>query len=185
MRPTASKTLGGLVRRFRRDRKGSTAVEFAVVLLPFLLLTVGTFEIALIHLSRSALTAAVEDTSRQIKTGEGQCLTADDYIDQLCSRLAFSVGDCNMNTKVVVQELASFSSNPAATNEEFENITSVVNNGTADSVMALQVFHRWRVILPLLDNALGGDDGELILISNLAFRNEPFGSSNGCVAPTT
>ncbi len=183
MPPTTPKALGRVLRRFKRDRKGSTAVEFALVLVPFLLLTVGTLEIALIHLSRSALTVAVEDTSRQIKTGEGACLTATDFIADFCTNLAFSTGNCSNNTKVVVQELADFNSTPTSINDDFDDIVSDVDNGTSDSIMALQVFHRWEVIVPLLDNALGGDDGELILVSNLAFRNEPFGSSNGCVSP--
>jgi len=40
-------------------------------------------------------------------------------------------------------------------------------------------------MIPLLDQALGGGDGEIILESNLAFRNEPFGASNGCIPSAT
>jgi len=50
--------------------------------------------------------------------------------------------------------------------------------------MLLRSYQRWNVMFPFLDQALGGDNGEIILISNLAFRNEPFGANDGCL-PTT
>ena len=128
-----------LLRRFKSERKGSTAVEFAIVIVPFLLLTLGTLEISLIHLSRSALSDAIEKTSRQIMTGQGGCLAADDYVTQLCERLAFSNGDCIDNTKVIVQELTSFTDNPGA-DPAFDSFTSSVENGTQNSIMLLRSY---------------------------------------------
>ncbi len=173
-----------LLRRFRSERKGATAVEFAMILLPFLMMTMGTLEIALIHLSRSAMADALEKTSRQIMTGSADCLSAEQYIDQLCGRISFAPGDCKANTKVVMQELATFSSDPGPDEQNFSAIQSVMDNGRENSIMALRAYHRWNVMFPLLDDALGGGNGELILVSNLAFRNEPFGSSDGCVPAT-
>jgi len=83
-----------------------------------------------------------------------------------------------------VQELASFSDDPGADEQNFEAITSTMANGRENSIMLLRSYHRWNVMFPFLDEALGGDDGEIVLVSNLAFRNEPFGANDGCV-PTT
>ena len=185
MRPKKIRATRNLLRRFKSDRKGGTAVEFAAILLLFLLLTLGTLEISLIHLSRSAMSDAIEKTSRQIMTGEGGCLSPEDYIAQLCSRLSFSNGECTDNTKVVVQELASFSDNPGADEPDFDSFDSSIENGRENSIMLLRSYHRWNVMIPLLDQALGGGDGEVILVSNLAFRNEPFGANNGCIPPAS
>lgn len=184
MRSKTKIAMPRLLRRFRSERKGTTAIEFAMILLPFLMMTMGTLEIALIHLSRSAMADALEKTSRQIMTGAADCLTADEYIDQLCTRISFAPGNCTDNTKVVMQELATFSSDPGPDEQDFDAIQSTMRNGRENSIMALRAYHRWNVLFPLLDDALGGGDGELILVSNLAFRNEPFGSNDGCV-PTT
>lgn len=181
MRPKKIAATRNLLRRFKSERKGSTAVEFAVIILPFLMLTLGTLEIALIHLSRSSMTDAIEKTSRQIMTGQSGCITANEYITQLCDRLSFSNGDCTQNTKVVMQQLDSFSDDPGADEQNFASITNSMENGRENSIMLLRSYHRWNVMLPLLDKALGGGNGEIILVSNLAFRNEPFGASNGCV----
>lgn len=181
MRPKKLGAMRHLLRRFKSERKGSTAIEFAFIIVPFLMLTLGTLEISLIHLSRSSMTDAIEKTSRQIMTGQGGCLTAEEYIEQLCGRLSFANGSCEDNTKVVVEELASFNDDPSAAEEDFASITSSMENGRENSIMLLRSYHRWNVMFPFLDQALGGDEGELILVSNLAFRNEPFGANDGCV----
>lgn len=181
MRPKKTEAFHNLLRRFKSERKGSTAIEFAFIIVPFLMLTLGTLEIALIHLSRSSMTDAIEKTSRQIMTGEAGCLTAQQYITQLCDRLSFSNGSCVDNTKVVMQELADFNEDPGASEQNFASITSVMSNGRENSTMLLRSYHRWNVMFPLLDDALGGGNGELILVSNLAFRNEPFSATDGCV----
>jgi len=180
MRPKKTKALHNLLRRFKSERKGSTAIEFAFIIVPFLMLTLGTLEIALIHLSRSSMADAIEKTSRQIMTGEADCLSASEYITQLCDRLSFANGDCEENTKVVMQELNSFSDDPGADEQNFNSIQSTMSNGREDSIMLLRSYHRWNVMFPLLDDALGGGEGELVLVSNLAFRNEPFGAADGC-----
>lgn len=181
MRPKKTEALYKLLRRFKKERKGSTAIEFAFIIIPFLMLTMGTLEIALIHLSRSSMADAIEKTSRQIMTGEAGCLSAQEYIDQLCDRLSFSNGSCSNNTKVVMQELTTFRDDPGADEQNFDAIQSTMANGREDSIMLLRAYHRWDVMFPLLDDALGGGNGELVLVSNLAFRNEPFGATNGCV----
>jgi len=183
MRPKKIRATRNLLRRFKSDRKGGTAVEFAAILLPFLLLTLGTLEISLIHLSRSAMTDAVEKTSRQIMTGQAGCISAEDYVTQLCNRLSFSNGACTENTKVFVEELANFSAAPGDIEDDFNSIQGFgdIEAGRENSVMLLRSLHRWNVMIPLLDQALGGGNGEIILESNLAFRNEPFGSSHGCI----
>ncbi len=181
MRPTRTEALGKLLRRFKNERKGSTAIEFAFIIVPFLMLTLGTLEVALIHLSRSSMADALEKNSRQIMTGQAQCLTPEKYISDLCEKLSFANGDCIANTKVVMQELTSFTDSPGADEQNFDAINSRMTNGSENSIMVLRAYHRWNVMFPILDKALGGDNGELVLISNLAFRNEPFGTSGGCV----
>ncbi len=183
MRPLKLLPSGTLLRRFRRERKGSMTVEFALLLVPFLLMTVGVLEIAIIQLTRTSLASAIEDTSRQIRTGQGGCITPNQYIAQLCSSMAFSGGDCMNNTKVIIEELANFTSSRTSGGPDFDAITNSIDAGRAESIMALQVFHRRNILVPLLDNALGGGSGQIMLVNNLAFRNEPFGAANGCATP--
>ena len=60
------------LRRLGRARRGSTTVEFALVVFPFFLLTFGLAEIAMIGFAQTSLNYAVSETSRQIRTGQAQ-----------------------------------------------------------------------------------------------------------------
>jgi len=114
MRPTKLGAMRQLLRRFKSERKGSTAIEFAFVIVPFLTLTLGTLEIALIHLSRSSMTDAVEKTSRQIMTGQGGCINAAQYVEQLCDRLSFSNGTCMIASQTIHPPLRKISTQSLA-----------------------------------------------------------------------
>ena len=58
--------------RFRHERKGSVAVEFALISVPFLALLFAIFETAILFFAQQALETATHDTARMIMTGEAQ-----------------------------------------------------------------------------------------------------------------
>ena len=60
------------LRRFGRARRGSAAVEFAMVILPFFMLTFGLAEVAMLGFAQTSLDFAVSETARQIRTGRAQ-----------------------------------------------------------------------------------------------------------------
>jgi Flp pilus assembly protein TadG len=76
-------------RRFARARRGSAAVEFALVLMPFFLLTFGLAEVSMIGFAQTSLDFAVSETARQIRTGQAQTngVTEAQIRTQLCSEL--------------------------------------------------------------------------------------------------
>src|ERR1700710_510103 len=60
------------LRRFARNQKGSTAVEFSLVLVPFVALLFAIIETSIIFFSSQALETVVADSSRLILTGQAQ-----------------------------------------------------------------------------------------------------------------
>ena len=169
------------LRRFGRVRRGATAVEFALLATPFLLLTMGGIELSIIHLTRSSVTAAMQQASRQVLTGVAGCVTADEYKRAICSAVAMSpMAQCMANTKVIMQELADFSVSAPTAQTDFAAIRDSVDPGSSESVMFVRVYHRWKVILPMLDEVLSGGNGEVVMTSSMAFKNEPFEGAAGC-----
>ena len=61
-----------LLRHFLRNREGATAVEFALVALPFLAILFAIIELALNFWVTQVLENAVSDASRRIYTGQFQ-----------------------------------------------------------------------------------------------------------------
>lgn len=167
--------------RFRRDRGGVAAIEFAFVIAPFLAITLGTIEVAVIHLMRSSVSNAVEGASRPIYTGAAGCATVETVKTQICDRIGMQNEEsCMDNLRVVLEELDGFNGARMATDPDFDNIEDSVDPGDAESTMLLRTYYRWTVMFPLLSEALGGEDGVLVLNSSTAFRNEPFGTTAGC-----
>ncbi len=170
--------------RFKRDRRGVSTIEFAFIIGPFLAITLGTMEVAMVHLMRSSVSNAVEGAARPIYTGAAGCATVQTVKEEICSRIAMkSEQSCQANLKVILEELADFSGERIEAGTEFDQIQDSVEPGGSESTMLLRTFYQWNVMFPLLAETLGGDDGALVLSASTAFRNEPFGSDTGCQNP--
>ncbi len=62
----------GKLRGFSKDRKGTTAIEFGFVALPFFLFAFGIMLVGLKYFTENALEHAVESAAREIRTGQAQ-----------------------------------------------------------------------------------------------------------------
>ncbi len=88
--------LRALSRRFKNDNDGTTAIEFALVLGPFLAFTFGIITIGLHYLATNSLERAVYGASRQIRTGQAQQsnMTSEHFKDLVCNLAAPHI-NCN------------------------------------------------------------------------------------------
>lgn len=62
--------------RFCADRRGATAVEFALIAVPFFALIAALMETALVLFATSGVEAAVADAARLVMTGQAQTYTS-------------------------------------------------------------------------------------------------------------
>ncbi len=82
-------------RRFAHSNDGTTAIEFAIVLGPFLAFTFGIITIGMHYLATNSLEKAVYDASRQIRTGQAQQagMTSKEFSNLVCNLAAPHI-DC-------------------------------------------------------------------------------------------
>lgn len=164
--------------RFRHERKGSVAVEFAMIAVPFLALLFAIFETAIVFFAQQALESATHDTARMIMTGEAQMskLTAAQFKEKLCSRM-LTILDCAGGVMLDVKSYSSFSSvsipNPIDASGNFIGSPSYSPGGAGD-IVVVRTYYQW----PLIVTGLGYDPSNMsghkrLLISTAAFRNEP------------
>ncbi|CAN7513867.1 MULTISPECIES: TadE/TadG family type IV pilus assembly protein [Ensifer] len=66
----AAKPPRGVLRRFRRDRKGTASIEFAILALPFFIVIFASIETFLAFYGDQLLANATETLARKIRTGE-------------------------------------------------------------------------------------------------------------------
>ncbi|MBC8129296.1 MAG: pilus assembly protein, partial [Rhizobiaceae bacterium] len=64
--------------RFRRDRKGVAAVEFAILAIPFFVTVFAIVETSLVFLAELTLDQSVDRVARKVRTGELERKGADE-----------------------------------------------------------------------------------------------------------
>ncbi|MGF1629618.1 MAG: TadE/TadG family type IV pilus assembly protein [Kiloniellaceae bacterium] len=165
-----------IFRPFLRDERGNAMLEFALVAPPFILLLVGTLEVSVMFFTGAVIEGATKESARQIRTGQIQG-SADPLVafqEELCSSL-MGIIDC---TKVVfnVQTFSSFSdvSMPIEFDEDGEIINTGFAPGGSSAVTVVRAMYRWKFSTPLIDKAMPSGPGGHLLISTVAFQNEPY-----------
>lgn len=168
-----------VLRRFLRDREGATAVEFAILAIPFMALIGATFESALCFLAGQILDTAVADAGRLIRTGQAQAAgySASTFKTQVCNRLyvLFTCDNLTIDAKVYTNFTAAVTSMPIDGSGNFDSSSFTYQMGSSTQIVVVRAFYQY----PLYFNKLGLDlsnlsNGKRLLAGVSAFRNEPF-----------
>lgn len=170
--------------RFVRARRGSTAVEFAIVALPFLILLFALLELGSVFMVSTTLEDATDRAARKIRTGEFQTSSAQskqDFINEVCNRMSVFQATCSANLYVDVRTFENFttaSAAPAITGENFDPDNTCWSTGAPTDIVLVRTFLAWKLYTPLLDASLQNMSGGKRLIGAVAtFRNEPYGNA--------
>ncbi len=176
-------------RRWRDDRQGLAALEFALIAVPFFILLFGLIEMALLFIMSTILEHAVSEASRQIRTGELQKggFSASEFRQSVCDRL-FSLMNCepgDPRLTIDVRTFASFTSmsgNATALSMtpegEVDRTKVQFTPGKADEIVVVRVYYEWTLITPVLSAPIANMPNNRRLLGAVAvFRNEPFGDS--------
>jgi Flp pilus assembly protein TadG len=171
------------LKAFRRAREGIAALEFAIVVLPFFLLTIGLAEISMIGFAQTSLDFAVSETARGIRTGEAQMggLNEDQIQQRLCDQVNnFVVLSCDGNLFIDVNRFDSFveagnNNQEPIQNNEFDDTGFGYDPGAPSDIVVVRAYYRWEIMTPLFEPVFENvSGGERILISTMMFRNEPY-----------
>ena len=176
--------------RFASATEGAAAVEFALVVGPFLFLIFAVLELALVFLLSTSLDTATERAARRIRTGEVQTSgeAAAAYKTALCSQMTWLSDNCDAALRVDVRKYDQFPD----TNVETAFKTCTKPDGTTYQCMAddaemqwqpggptdvvvVRTYYQWPLFTPFLNQALSRLDGGVAVVqSTQTFRNEPY-----------
>jgi len=167
------------LKRYKKDRSGTTGLEFAMVAAPFFALVFVIMQVGLIYFGMFALDNAVEQASRLVRTGQAGALSEAQFKEQVCLRLA-SFMNCGSSIRVGVQSDADLSQiTPPSGVDADGNLTSNgslgFSSGVGSDYVLVTVFYKWDFIATMPFVSFGNmSDGALLIRSQAAFRNEPF-----------
>jgi Flp pilus assembly protein TadG len=175
-----------LLRRFRRDRRGITAVEFALVAPVFFVLLFAIIETALVFFAGQVLETITQDSGRLVLTGQAQggSLSQTEFKAAVCAHKLNFMFNCN-GVYVDVRSYAQAGEvkipNQIGPGRTFINDMKYCPGRDGDFVV-VRLFYEWPVIIIKMLN-IGYDlqydfsnlNGSKRLLSAIAvFRNEPF-----------
>ena len=168
------------VRRFARGQEGAAAVEFAIVAAPFLALMFAIMETALVFFASQTMETAVADSARLIMTGQAQTqsFTAAQFKTQVCNRIG-GLFDCAGGLQVDVKTYSTFGSisnaKPLDANGNLQTSSFGYQPGGPGDIVVVRLIYKWPVYVSLLGLHLADMQGnKRLLVSTLAFRNEPY-----------
>ena len=165
---------------FVADGKGATAVEFALVAVPFLALIVALIQTFLVFFAQELLESVVQKSSRLILTGQvqSQQMKQDDFKQAVCNQIVILFNCSGLMVDVQVASTWS-SATPATPTLTFNAQGQVANNwqfnpgGTGD-IVVVRVMYQWPVFLgPLGFNLSNLSNGNRLIMASAAFQNEP------------
>lgn len=167
-----------LIRKFRSDKKGSAAIEFAMLIGPLALTIFVILEIALLFFVDSALDSALHKTARSVRVGTAQDENwdIDTFKDELCSNMAYYF-DCANEVLIISTVVSDISSVSyiAGTKDGELNVTESFDAGDSSDYVLIQAFLPWNPIIPLYSFSSSTlTDGTYILGSAVLQKNEPF-----------
>lgn len=167
-------------RSFWRNKKGATAVEFALVAVPFFGLIAAIVEIGLLIFADSALDTATSNAARLIRTGQAQSKGFDKtaFRDAVCTGITpmFSCAKVKLDVRTSSDFTTMNLANPTRKADgTIDDSGFTYNAGHGTDIVVVRVYYDWPITLNWLAT-LGAESngGSRLLSAVTAFRNEPF-----------
>lgn len=150
----------GLLRRLAREKGGAAAIEFALLALPFFLVTFASIETFVAFFGEQVLANANDTMARKIRTGEityGLGRTTDKTKDQFralyCNEISFFLS-CDANRLYIdTATFTKFSDIPTTiprNGTEFKTTGYDFKPGGAKTINVVRAFYRWEVTTDLV-----------------------------------
>ncbi len=170
------KMLRRIRRWFRKEDDGSAAIEFSMLVFPYVMISLGIIELSLMMLSGSLLEGATDKAARLVKTGQVQQSNGDPetlFRDKLCDSAVFLI-DC-ADMEVEVMPLDSYGDYTEATYDADGNmVSSGFDAGGSNDKILIRVSFRYQMITPLIGPLLNGTDGGTVFVSTIVLQTEPY-----------
>jgi Flp pilus assembly protein TadG len=175
---TSTASPNNALRRFRRNRRGSAAVEFALVAPVFFALLFAIIETAIVFFASQVLETVTQDSARMVMTGQAQAAayTQAQFKTFVCGRISV-LFDC-ANVYVDVKSYSAFGSvniiDPIDAARNFTN-NMQYSPGAAGDIVVVRLFYQWPLFVTGLGYNISNLNGsKRLLTATAAFKNEPF-----------
>ena len=172
----------GLLARFGRNRRGSVAIEFTALAIPFAMLVFAILESCISFAAQQVLSNATDDIARQLRTGQVKAADVNETAlkKMICDRLDIVVASGCPDLVVDLREFPTFAAAAAVkikltTDGDIDTTGFAVKPGPSMSKNMLRVFYRWPVIPDFMRKSMSNlKGGKTLHFATATWQNEPF-----------
>lgn len=173
------KMLGKFFSRWFKKEDGATAIEFALMSVPYIFLTAAILEMSIMYASASLLEGATGSAARLIRTGELQTSEEGDPQDlfrtAICNYATVLI-NCN-DVVIEVVPMDNFSDYDSM-QPQFDSDGNLVSQGfdagESETKIMVRVAYRYTMMTPLIGPLLAGADNSRLFMSTIILQNEPY-----------
>lgn len=170
--------LSKLFRGWVKEKEGTTAIEFSLLAIPYVFLTIGIIEMSVMYAAASLLEGATGSAARLIRTGQLQNMGGDpedSFRTAICDYATVLIA-CE-DVQIEVLPMTSFSDYDSMA-PQFDEDGNLVSQGfdaggSSDRVL-IRVAYRYTMMTPFVGPLLAGSTNSRLFMSTIVLQNEPY-----------
>jgi Flp pilus assembly protein TadG len=177
------------IARLAAERRGATAIEYCLILLPFVVLILANIETAVMMFTSQMVQGGIIVAAREIRTGQitspqtGVCPPSGTaatvpaaFSNAVCNNM-FGMVSCSSLT-YDVQSYASFATANTTWSPAFDAQGNPINNcfdtGGSSAIVAVRVAYTYTYLTPGLNLLIGSASNPVSFLYTVIIQNEPF-----------
>ena len=168
-----------LIHRWIKRKEGTTAIEFSLMAIPYVMLTIGIIELSIMYAAASLLEGATSSASRMVRTGQiqqsGVAQPEDAFREAMCNYATVLIRCDDIVIEAV--PLASFS-DAEDMQPQYDEDGNLLSRGFAlggsnDRVL-IRVAYRYSMMTPFIGPLLVGPSNSRLFMSTIVLQSEPY-----------
>lgn len=172
--------LHSVLKRFKRNEDGATAIEFAFVGGPFFLLMFAIIEVSIFFFAGQVFESSVDTVGRMVRTGQlDPNISEEEFKAIICNETAalFDCEDIHVDLTVVA-EFDDLTPPPQPKDLDADLAGFQFVNPGPSEIVKLTVMYEWPVIINYVASRISKLDSNNALLTTVAvFKTEPWPTS--------
>lgn len=191
------------LRRLFKSSEGATAIEFAILAIPFMMIVFATFETFIAFTGEQLVSNAVDTMGRRVRTGQitfsdpsrstfkTQTQFRQDFCQQISVMITCSSTEAAVPNKLWIdlEQVTNFADIPTGVpmkatnggkNRDLDTDKIKFTPGGAGKINMFRAYYRWPIttdlVRPYISNIQqeGSTKGQFLIVATSAFQNENY-----------